>query len=170
MWKYTGEERPYFAQEPGPMQESVWDYPRPPVLVSCDALVEVRWDGNMVASTRSSMRVLETASPPTYYLPGDDVDWKQLVRLGNSSYCEWKGTATYWALISDSDATIVAWSYESPSEYFRNIDGCISFYPGRIACFVSGERVKPQPGQFYGGWVTSSIAGPVKGAPGTGHW
>jgi uncharacterized protein (DUF427 family) len=116
------------------------------------------------------MRILETASPPTYYLPGDDVDWTQLVKLGNSSYCEWKGAATYWALISDPGSTMVAWSYENPSERFRGIDGRISFYPGRIACFVSDERVKPQPGQFYGGWVTSSIAGPVKGDPGTSHW
>lgn len=170
MWKYTGRERPSFAEEPGPGQESVWDYPRPPEVVACDSLVEVQLGAAMLVSTRQSQRVLETASPPTYYLPPDAVDWSLLVKTADRSFCEWKGAATYWALAYDSKKVPVAWSYEGPSERFAAIDGFLSCYPGRIACFVDGERVQPQPGEFYGGWVTSTIAGPVKGGPGTGHW
>ena len=170
MWKYYGKERPPFADEPGPDQESVWDYPRPPVLVTCDALVEVFAGTLRLASTRSSLRVLETASPPTYYLPAADVDWTLLARTPDRSYCEWKGQASYWTLTSDPAAGMVAWSYEKPSERFCDIDGYVSFYPGRVACHVNKERVKPQPGEFYGGWVTNSVAGPCKGPPGTGHW
>ena len=170
MWNYTGRERPEFAEEPGPGQESVWDYPRPPVLVHCDASVEVKSGDNTIVNTHSCWRVLETASPPTYYLPGAGIDWTQLVETADHSYCEWKGKATYWALASDPNSTVVAWSYENPSERFSQIDGCISFYPGRIFCVVDGERVKPQPGKFYGGWVTSGIVGPFKGTPGTNHW
>lgn len=170
MWKYTGKQRPDFATEPGPGQESVWDYPRPPVLVDSEALVEVKCGGEILARTRSSVRILETASPPTFYLPDSAIDWTQLVKTAGSSYCEWKGRATYWALSSDPALSMVAWSYENPSKLFQRIDRCVSFYPGRIACYVNGERVEPQPGEFYGGWVTSTIVGPVKGAPGTNHW
>lgn len=170
MWKYTGDVRPPFAEEPGPGQESVWDYPRPPVLVSCDAEVTVLCGEVTLANTTAALRVLETASPPTFYLPPEDVDWALLSRTADSSFCEWKGMASYWALSRQSAAGPVGWSYESPSETFAAIDRYVSFYPGRIACYVNDERVTAQPGGFYGGWVTSSIAGPVKGMPGTGHW
>ena len=169
MWEYAGQHRPPFAEEPGPGQESVWDYPRPPILVPCDSLVEVHGANGVLVSTRESQRVLETASPPTYYLPPDSVDWSRLVRTRDRSFCEWKGVATYWAL-ADGPSRPVAWSYEGPSERFAAIHGYLSCYPGRIPCFVDGERVQPQPGEFYGGWVTSRIVGPVKGEPGTGHW
>ena len=101
MWSYTGTHRPEFAEKPGPGQESVWDYPRPPALVHCDASVEVRSGASTIASTRSSVRVLETASPPTYYLPGNDIDWTQLVETAHRSYCEWKGRQAtgLWHLI-----------------------------------------------------------------------
>ncbi|MDX1735381.1 MAG: DUF427 domain-containing protein [Halioglobus sp.] len=170
VWEYTGKTRPPFAEEPGEGQESVWDYPRPPILVPCDALVEVGEPGRTLARTRQALRVLETASPPTYYLPPDSVDWQRLVRTDDASFCEWKGTATYWALADNAAAGPVAWSYENPSERFAAIDGHLSCYPARIPCFVDGERVQPQPGGFYGGWMTSTIVGPVKGGPGTGHW
>jgi uncharacterized protein (DUF427 family) len=170
MWRYTGQERPPFAEAPGPGQESVWDYPRPPVLEACDSLVEVGRPGEPLACTRRALRVLETASPPTYYLPPGDVDWRRLVRTRDRSYCEWKGAATYWALADDPGGHAIAWSYEGPCEAFAAIDGYLSCYPGRIPCFVDGERVQPQPGGFYGGWLTSRIVGPVKGGPGTGHW
>lgn len=170
MWKYTGQERPAFAEEPAPGQESVWDYPRPPALVSSEAVVEVKYGGLLLAKSSACLRVLETASPPTYYIPGQDVDWSTLVRIDGSSFCEWKGRATYWALASDPEARGVAWSYASPNERFAAIDGCVSFYPGRVDCRVNGEQVQPQPGEFYGGWVTKSVTGPFKGKPGTGHW
>ena len=170
MWNFTGEQRPPFAEEPGPGQESVWDYPRPPVLVASNSLVEVFIRGQRIAHSDQVQRVLETASPPTYYIPAADVDWQVLVQTPDRSYCEWKGVATYWAPAADPERTPVAWSYEDPSDRFAAIDGHISFYPGRVECFVDGERVRPQPGEFYGGWVTSKIAGPFKGGPGTGHW
>lgn len=170
MWKHTGKERPSFAEEPGPGQESVWDYPRPPILIETDAMVEVYSGDNRLAKSSAALRVLETASPPTYYLPSEDIDWKLLVKTDYQSHCEWKGVATYWALASDPTAPHVAWRYEDPSERFAQIDNCVSFYPGRVACHVNSERVQAQPGEFYGGWVTKSLAGPFKGDPGTGHW
>jgi len=170
MWEYTGKQRPPFAEEPAPGQESVWDYPRPPALVSYDGLVEVKHAGGTLASTHSALRVLETASPPTYYLPPEAVDMTQLERTADGSFCEWKGRATYWALVQDPRRRPIGWSYEGPHESFAAIDGHLSFYPALIACYVDAERVKPQPGQFYGGWITSRIAGPFKGGPGTGHW
>lgn len=170
MWKYTGQERPAFAEEPAPGQESVWDYPRPPALVNSDALVEVRSGDLLLARSSACLRVLETASPPTYYIPAQDVDWSTLVRIGDSSFCEWKGTATYWALSSNPTAGGVAWSYANPNERFAAVDGCVSFYPGLVDCRVNSEQVQPQPGKFYGGWVTKGVTGPFKGEPGTGHW
>ncbi|MEE4659769.1 MAG: DUF427 domain-containing protein [Halieaceae bacterium] len=168
MWKYTGLERPPFAEEPGPGQESVWDYPRPPSLVACDREVVVEANGVELARSRGCYRILETASPPTFYIPGADINHAALHAVPGSSFCEWKGAAAYWGLEPGGEA--VGWSYPEPSERFAAIRGAYSFYPGRVACYVDGERVKPQPGHFYGGWMTSDIVGPVKGEPGTGHW
>ncbi|MEP4147709.1 MAG: DUF427 domain-containing protein [Halioglobus sp.] len=170
MWKYIGKERPAFADQPGPGQESVWDYPRPPALVTSDALVQVFAGDLKIAESSRCLRVLETASPPTFYLPAKDIDWERLERIAGSSHCEWKGRATYWALASSPSAGAIGWSYESPSAHFAAIDGHISFYPALVDCRVNNEQVRPQPGGFYGGWVTKEIAGPFKGAPGTGHW
>lgn len=170
MWQYTGKERPPFAEAPGPGQESVWDYPRPPALRHCGALVEVFNGESLLASTRGSLRALETASPPTFYLPPNSLDQGQLLQAQGSSFCEWKGAATYWALANNPDGPVVGWSYESPSDSFAAIKGYLSFYPGLLTCKVDGERVEPQPGGFYGGWVTSTVVGPFKGDPGTGHW
>lgn len=170
MWQYTGLDRPPFADEPGPGQESVWDYPRPPELVKCESLVVVGDPERPLARTECALRVLETASPPTYYLPPDSIDWQRLLRTQDQSFCEWKGVASYWAVAGKAGGVPIAWSYERPSERFAAIDGHLSCYPGRIPCYVDGERVQAQPGEFYGGWVTSRIVGPVKGGPGTGHW
>ena len=170
MWKYDGRTRPDFADTPGPGQESVWDYPRPPRLVSCAQHVKVLSGDRLIADSSDNLRVLETASPPTYYLPAEAVDWRQLREIGHTSFCEWKGQASYFALEGDAAGTPVAWLYASPARPFAAIDNHVSFYPARVACFVDGERVRPQPGGFYGGWITDSIAGPCKGAPGTGHW
>lgn len=170
MWKYRGQKRPPFAETPEADQESVWDYPRPPVVVPCDRTVEVIKNGTAIGSSIETYRVLETASPPTYYLPPKDVDWSQLAQTSGSSLCEWKGLATYWALASDSSNVAVGWSYSEPNPEFEMIRSFISFYPGRISCYINGERVLPQHGNFYGGWVTREIVGPFKGAPGSGHW
>ncbi len=170
MWNFTGKGRHDFAEEPGPGQESVWDYPRPPALVTCDSLVEVKAADRVIASTRHALRLLETASPPAYYIPPEDVDFALLVQTADSSHCEWKGRATYWALAGQPGQPPVGWSYDDPVQRYSGLDRYLSFYPGRIECYVDGERVRPQPGAFYGGWVTDSIVGPIKGEPGTGHW
>ena len=169
MWQHTGDRRPDFATQPGPGQESVWDYPRPPVLRADGRLVEVRVGNNVIARSTHSYRVLETASPPTFYLPPDDVAVDRLTPSPGSSVCEWKGAARYWALATDPDVP-VAWDYPRPRARFEAIKEYVAFYPGRVACFVDGERVRAQPGRFYGGWVTDDVVGPFKGEPGTGHW
>jgi uncharacterized protein (DUF427 family) len=172
MWTWTGQQRPPFADEPAPGQESVWDYPRPPRLQADSRQVTVRVDGHLLVDTRRAIRVLETASPPTFYLPPDDIDQTVLRAAADGSACEWKGRARYWSVLSPDGAVLeaVGWSYPEPTAAFAAIAGWLSFYPGRLHCEVDGERVQPQPGGFYGGWVTREIAGPVKGLPGTGHW
>ncbi len=171
MWQYNGSKRPPFADTPRPDQESVWDFPRPPALERTDRHVEVRSGDTVIARTDRAWRVLETASPPTYYVAEADlVEPQALVPVAGSSFCEWKGTARYWALRHRADEQTVGWSYASPNRRFAPLEGCFSFYPAHVACFVDGERVQPQPGGFYGGWVTRDLAGPWKGEPGTGHW
>ncbi|WP_340102639.1 DUF427 domain-containing protein [Rhodohalobacter sp. 8-1] len=171
MWKYNGETRPDFAKEPGDGEESVWDYPRPPSTVPDDRKVEVRWMGQLIAQTEKSIRVLETASPPTFYLPPTDVNTSYLKESSGSSFCEWKGSATYWNIeINGRVLENAAWLYEDPNPAFRSIAGYFSFYPAKVDCYVDDIRVKPQPGSFYGGWMTPEIVGPVKGEPGSGGW
>lgn len=168
-WNHAGRQRPDFAIEPGPGQESVWDYPRPPASKRDHRLVEVKDGAAVIARTRSSYRVLETASPPSFYIPPGDVDFDQLVKTAVSSVCEWKGAAQYWALGSRPDKPI-AWRYPRPRARFELIRDFMAFYPGRIACYVDNEGVEPQPGPFYGGGITADVVGPFKGDPGTGHW
>ena len=169
-WVYHGQSRPPFAHEPAPGQESVWDYPRPPHVVPDSRLVEVKRAGAVIASSTSTVRVLETASPPTFYIPPGAVDWTRLLRAKGSSICEWKGIATYWALLCSPELGAVGWSYDSPTSAFERIRSYVSFYPAKVECYVSGERVLPQPGGFYGGWITSEVVGPFKGDPGAAGW
>ena len=169
MWNFRGERRPSFAFEPGDGQESVWDYPRPPAIRSDSRLVEVIADGVTIARSAQTYRVCETASPPTFYVPPQDISPDLLVSVRGSSYCEWKGLAVYLALAAQPEQP-VAWSYPRPRVRFRKLRDYISFYPSRVACYVAGERVRPQAGGFYGGWITSEITGPFKGDPGTGNW
>jgi uncharacterized protein (DUF427 family) len=171
MWTYRGQKRPPFADEPAAGQESVWDYPRPPKLALDGRRVEVRLGKLIIADSIQTYRVLETASPPTFYIPPDDVRLQLLQPCPGSSICEWKGAAQYWALKRDGRSRQPAgWFYPSPNAPFKAIAGYFSFYPARVECYVDGERVQPQPGEFYGGWVTHEIAGPFKGLPGTEHW
>ena len=164
-----GLSRPPFAIEPSAGQESVWDYPRPPAIRADSRPVEVIAGGVTIARSMRTYRVCETASPPTFYLPPNDVDLDHLVSVSGRSYCEWKGSAVYWALAASPEQP-VAWSYPKPRARFRKLRDYFSFYPGRIECYVAGERVIPQAGGFYGGWITSEITGPFKGDPGTGNW
>jgi uncharacterized protein (DUF427 family) len=161
--------RPDFAIEPGPGQESVWDYPRPPAIRRDDRAIEVRDGDDVIARSSGSYKVMETASPPTFYVARDDVNFDLLVPVTDTTYCEWKGTANYWAL-ARNPVEPVAWAYERPRARFDSIRGFLAFYPGSLDCYLGDERVQAQPGRFYGGWITSDIVGPCKGEPGTGHW
>jgi uncharacterized protein (DUF427 family) len=171
MWRHRGQQRPPFAVAPAPGQESVWDYPRPPALVGDRRSVRVLHGDRLLADSADTVRVLETASPPTFYIPRRDVRLDWLTPGRGSSHCEWKGEARYWSLrIGDERVEQVAWSYEDPYPEFAAIRGHLAFYPGRVACFVDGHRVAAQPGGFYGGWITPEIVGPFKGEPGTAGW
>lgn len=170
-WKFRGESLPEFAVEPGEDQESVWDYPRPPRVVEDSRRVVVRRNDTVIADSTRAVRVLETASPPTFYLPPDDIQDKYLEMGIGESLCEWKGAAQYWSVrIGDNLFENVAWSYLDPYPGFESIQGYLSFYPARLLCVVGEEQAHPQPGGFYGGWVTSDVTGPFKGAPGTEWW
>jgi uncharacterized protein (DUF427 family) len=170
MWDYYGQKRPPFAQQPQQGQESVWDYPRPPLVQACDRLVVVEFNGDTLACSTETWRVMETASPPGFYFPGKDVDWDKLAPAPGSSVCEWKGVAKYWRLASQPGGIAVGWHYPEPIAAFSALRGTISFYPGRVDCYIDGAKVRPQPGEFYGGWVTDDVVGPFKGGPGTRHW
>lgn len=158
--------------EPGPGQESVWDYPRPPRLEDSTRLVRVIFNGVTIAETRRAKRVLETSHPPVYYIPPEDVQMEYLSSAPNATFCEWKGAARYYTVsVNGKTAPSAAWYYPEPTASFATLQGYIAFYPARMeSCFVDGERVQPQPGDFYGGWITSEIVGPFKGAPGTRGW
>ncbi len=151
--------------------ENVQSYPRPPALETVAQKIEVRLGGEVVASTTSGYRVLETHHAPTYYIPRADIAGR-LSQASGGSFCEWKGRASYFDVTAGGEvARRAAWTYEVPTTDFREIAGFVAFYAGLMeACFVGEERVIPQPGAFYGGWVTSNLRGIPKGARGTEHW
>ncbi len=153
--------------------ESVWDYPRPPRLERSGRKIAVVHAGVTVAETTRAMRVLETSHPPVYYIPQQDVAMEYLKAASRGgSFCEFKGVASYWSLdVGGCQVEDVAWSYARPSAAYAGLKDCLAFYAGRVdGCFVDGEQVVPQPGDFYGGWITSHVTGPFKGAKGTLGW
>ena len=152
-------------------RESVWDYPRPPRLERVSQTIRIVFAGATVAETGEAWRVLETSHPPVYYLPRTAFTCEVLARPGRS-FCEWKGLAAYWSLHSAGrTAEDCAWSYPAPTEGFEPIRDHLAIYPAAMdACFVDGKPVRPQPGGFYGGWITENLVGPFKGAPGTAGW
>jgi uncharacterized protein (DUF427 family) len=155
------------------MPESVWDYPRPPRVEPTERRVRVVLGGEVIADTRCAHRVLETSHPPVYYVPIEDVAPAALVPSGGrQSDCEWKGLASYYDVVAGGQcAERAAWTYRDPRRGFEPIRDAVAFYPGLMeACYVDDERVEPQPGGFYGGWITSDVVGPFKGAPGTLGW
>ena len=158
--------------KPGPGQESVWDYPRPPAVIPCDWKIKIVTRGVVIAETQRSIRVLETSHPPVYYLPPDSIRMDLVVTSNHGSFCEWKGYATYHTLVIDGhEVPNVAWSYTSPTQRFESLAGYLAFYPSKVdQCFVDGEQVQAQAGDFYGGWITNRIVGPFKGGPGTMGW
>lgn len=152
--------------------ESVWDYPRPPALEESDLLAEVYFAGRVVASSTYTLRVLETSHPPVHYFPPEQVERELLHAVSERSFCEWKGVARYFDLeIDGRRSAAAAWTYPEPSARFAQLRNWIAFYPSRVdRCTLGGEIVQPQPGDFYGGWITSWLLGPFKGAPGTRGW
>jgi uncharacterized protein (DUF427 family) len=157
---------------PGPGQESVWSYPRPPRLEGSSRRVRVVFADRVIAESTRALRLLETSHPPTWYLPPEDVDFARVVPASGSSFCEWKGAARYWdVVVGDRRVVQAAWSYPKPMAPFQALADHLAFYASRMdACFVDDERVIPQPGGFYGGWITSDVAGPFKGIPGSRGW
>ena len=158
--------------EPGPGQESVWGYPRPPRMEDVEEKVKVVFGGVTIAYTRRAKRVLETSHPPVYYVPPEDIRMECLRPSAGTSYCEWKGRGSYYDVVTeDRTEERAAWFYPSPTGSFRDLKDYVAFYPSKMdACWVGGEKVEAQEGDFYGGWVTSNIVGPFKGAPGTWGW
>lgn len=152
--------------------ESVWDYPRPPRLERTGRRITVRHAGVTVVDSDRCWRVLETSHPPVYYVPRAEVTGARLVPDPRRTWCEWKGEASYWDLVvGEVRVREAAWSYEHPTPAYADLTGAVAFYPGRVdECRVDGERVEVQPGDFYGGWITSDVTGPFKGAPGTLGW
>ena len=167
-WTHRGQKRPSFALEPRAGEESVWDYPRPPAIQPDTRRVVVKIGEQIIADSTKAIRILETASPPTVYIPPNDINFSLLANASGSSLCEWKGAAHYFCLNGRREA--IGWSYATPFEGFEAIANYLSFYPAKVECYIDSERVQPQHGGFYGGWVTSEIIGPFKGEPGTGGW
>jgi uncharacterized protein (DUF427 family) len=154
--------------------ESVWDYPRPPRLEATGRHLRVVHAGIVIAETDNAKRILETSHPPVYYIPQRDIAMQSLQpSRRRGTFCEFKGVASYWNLIVPNAPLILdaAWSYAAPSPAYAGLKDYLAFYANGVdECWVDGERVVPQPGDFYGGWITSHVKGPFKGAPGTLGW
>jgi uncharacterized protein (DUF427 family) len=155
-----------------PNQESVWDYPRPPRIEDSQKHIQVIFNGVMIAETRRAIRVLETSHPPVYYIPPEDVRMDYFSTTPRSTFCEYKGAASYYTIrVGERTEAHAAWFYPHPSTPYAALANYVAVYPSRMeACFVDGEQIQPQPGDFYGGWITKEIVGPFKGGAGTAGW
>lgn len=158
--------------KPGPGQESVWDYPRPPKIEPFAKRIRILFNGIVIADTIHAKRVLETSHPPVYYLPPEDVKTEYLEPAENQSFCEWKGSASYYHLrVGDKYVRYACWYYPAPVAAFSELKDHLAFYAGKMdMCYAGDELVIPQPGKFYGGWITKNIVGPFKGEEGSEHW
>ena len=158
--------------EPQPGQESVWDYPRPPRLERSPHRIRVIFNEITIANSEQTYRVLETSHPPVYYLPPEDIKLEYLQSSPQSSFCEWKGYASYYNIVvGDKKVINAAWYYPQPNQEFTAIANYVAFYPSKMdACYVNDELVQSQPGDFYGGWITQDIVGPFKGGEETWGW
>lgn len=156
----------------GPGQQSVWSYPRPAVAEPTMSRIMIEHLGVVIATSRACIRTLETSHPPSYYIPPTDIAPGAPRRAPGGSFCEWKGAAAYWdIIIGDVVLPRVGWSYANPSPAFASLRDHVAFYAGAFdRCSVDGETVTPQPGDFYGGWITKALAGPFKGVPGSQGW
>lgn len=158
--------------KPGPGQESVWDYPRPPKLEPFSGHIRIVFEGEILADTNRAYRVLETSHPPVYYLPPADIRMEHMVPSQRSSFCEFKGSAVYYHVKGMKQAVPdCAWAYPVIQPAYQPIAGYVAFYAHLMdACYVNDELVDAQAGNFYGGWITSKVVGPFKGEPGTWGW
>ena len=158
--------------EPKDGQESVWDYPRPPRMEACHKHLRVIFNGVEIINSHTSYRILETSHPPTYYISPDDVQMAYFQEINQSSLCEWKGRASYYDIsVNGKTAKGAAWFYQQPSAPYQAMMGYVALYANLMeACYVNDERVDAQAGGFYGGWITSDVVGPFKGAPNTLGW
>lgn len=150
----------------------MWSFPRPAIAEPTAAHIVIEHRGVVVADTRRAVRTLETSHPPSYYIPPDDIAPGLLRHAGGGSFCEWKGATRYWDVdVNGVTLSRVGWSYPSPTPGFASLRDYIAFYAAPFdRCTVDGEVVVPQPGDFYGGWITSKLAGPFKGVPGSMGW
>ena len=153
-------------------KENVWDYPRPPRLEEVTKEIKIIFNGVVIALTTKAYRILETSHPPTYYIPLQDIKSDYLIESSAISFCEWKGQAKYYDLqVKDKLAKKVCWYYPEPSKKYKKIKNFVAFYAEPMdACYVGSEKVMPQSGNFYGGWITSNLIGPFKGIPGSMGW
>lgn len=156
----------------GPGQQSVWDYPRPAQCEPSRRHLVVEHGGGVIAETRAAFRVIETSHPPVYYFPPEGIVPGRLVKARKQSYCEWKGYAEYWDIVVDGVRVAnAAWSYPDPSSAFQVMKDHIAFYPHLVdRCIADGVEIEPQPGNYYGGWITPDVVGPFKGGPGSDFW
>ncbi|MEM9646519.1 MAG: DUF427 domain-containing protein [Planctomycetota bacterium] len=166
--------RPNASQRPDlqPGQEWVWDFPRPPLVEPISDRIEVWIGDDKIVDTTSAVRVCETSHPPTYYMPPRDIDMARFLPAGGGSFCEWKGGANYWDYqFQGQTLPQLAWSYDDPTDRFASITGHLAMYAAPLTkATVGGHPVTPQPGRFYGGWITPHLVGPFKGDPETLHW
>lgn len=163
---------PIQRQQPLPGQESVWDYPRPPRVEPTTKRIRIVFNGETIAETTRAIRVLETSHPPAYYIPPSDIRMEYLTSTTRSTFCEFKGAASYWTIrLNERVAENFAWIYRQPSVGYEAIKNYLAFYPSKVdACYVNDELAQAQQGDFYGGWITQDIIGPFKGGAGTWGW
>ncbi len=145
-------------------RESIWEYPRPPIVLPAKQHIQVIHGGTSIADTHRALRVCETGHPPSIYIPPEDVRMELLEPVDRTTFCEWKGVANYFDLcVGEERVAEVAWYYREPNRGFESIQNFVAFYPGRVdECLVGGEHARPEPRPFYGGWITSDIEGPFR--------
>lgn len=158
--------------KPEPGQESVWDYPRPPKLEVFTGHLRIIFNEEIIVDSNKAFRILETSHPPTYYIPISDFKEGSLIKTSKSSFCEFKGMASYYDVLSKGKvAKNASWGYPTVNSHYEQLKGTVSVYAHLMdACFVNDEKVQAQDGDFYGGWITNNIVGPFKGGAGTWGW